>query len=307
MPGLLELMTVSLNMPEKYVLGMASRATHAYKTYKIPKKTKGEREIHHPSRPLKALQRWLVENIIAQWPVHPAARAYRHRYNILRNATPHANSRFLLRLDLTDFFPSISAGDVRRYLEQDPPGTAEWSGPDRQLFVRLVCREQALTIGAPTSPGLSNAICHQLDGHLSAMASSASVEFTRYADDLFFSSKVPHVLPDIEQQVRRILGDLEMPANLQLNQEKTQHFSKRQRRQVTGLVLTPDGRVTVGRHRKRYIRRQIHRLADLTDDERQELAGHIAFLRSIEPTYVNALVLKYDHESVRAASQGRAP
>ena len=67
---------------------------------------------------------------------------------------------------------------------------------------------------------------------------------------------------------------------------------------MTGLVLKSDGAVGIGRHRKRFIRGLIHKAASLQHTERRKLAGLIAFARSVEPDFVNALILKYGPEVI---------
>lgn len=302
--ALIEKMSEGLGVPIPLIEGIARKASHAYKTYTIPKRRGGRRTIHHPSKELKGLQRWLVYNVITAWPVHDAACAYREQRSIKDNASQHVHSRYLLRLDLKDFFPSITAEDVLLFLTREAPQETDWTGADQKLFVRLVCRLGHLSIGAPTSPSLSNAICFNLDARLANLAAEHSTTYTRYADDLFFSTSRPNTLGFMEEEITKVLDALDCPANLQLRVDKTRHSSKRGRRQVTGLVLGSDGTISIGRDRKRFIRRQIYRIPELNAKERAQLAGLIAFAISIEPDFINALVLKYGHSRVEAARKG---
>ena len=153
-------------------------------------------------------------------------------------------------------------------------------------------------MGAPTSPALSNAICFELDAQLTALAEELNATYTRYADDLFFSTNHRDVLGQVEARVSDILGALECPAGLRLREDKTRHSSRKGRRRVTGLILGSDGHVHLGRSRKRFIRRQIHRWDDLTPLERRQLAGLIAFAISIDADFANALILKYGREAI---------
>jgi RNA-directed DNA polymerase len=288
-------------LPKRLIEGIASKASHAYKEYTIPKRAGGHRTIHHPSKPLKAIQRWLLGNIIATWPVHDAAYAYRLGKNIRHHAHRHVASRYLLRMDILEFFPSITADDLRVFLDSDHATHRDWGESDRELFIQLVCRFEELAIGAPSSPGLSNAVCFDLDVRLTALAQEVGATYTRYADDLFFSTNEPNILRAVPGRVTTIFGDLACPSELELRNDKTRHSSKRGRRQVTGLVLSSDGTVSVGRSRKRFIRHQIHRLATLDQSEREQLAGLIAFAVSIEPDFMNALVMKYGPATIEIA------
>ncbi len=294
---LLRRISSQLGLPEHVIRAIARRANHSYKSYRIPKRRGGSREIHHPSKQLKAVQRWLLEHVITNWPNHDVATAYRRERSILHNAARHAESRYLLRMDFENFFPSITAEDLRAYLAGLEP-RLDWDETDLQVFLAIVCRNKCLTIGAPTSPALSNAICFQLDQRLDAIARERATTYTRYADDLFFSTTLPDNLKDFPALVESVIRGLSYPGQLHIQPSKTRHSSKRGRRQVTGLVLKSDGTVGIGRHRKRFIRGLIHKVASLQPAERRELAGLIAFARSVEPDFVNALILKYGPERI---------
>jgi RNA-directed DNA polymerase len=207
-------------------------------------------------------------------------------------------------LDIEEFFPSITARDIDHFLEAPDAPQSDWSSEDRALFIDTVCRFERLTIGAPSSPGLSNALCFELDLQLSQLADRLGLTYTRYADDMFFSTGEKNVLREVEQEVAATLSALDCPGELKLRTGKTRHSSKRGRRQVTGLVLGSDGRVHLGRSRKRFIRREIHRWEKLSDEQKRELAGMLAFAMSIESNFMNALILKYGPKriaEVRAA------
>ena len=114
-------------------------------------------------------------NVIASWPVHPApATAYRKGKTILDNAKVHAKSKYLLRMDLHDFFPSLKMQDLREYAKQRSGLFTDWTNEDFESFGRLIFREGQLTIGAPTSPAISNALCFDLDVRLTRCVSPAA-------------------------------------------------------------------------------------------------------------------------------------
>lgn len=300
--SLIDKISQSLQLPCDYIENIANKASHAYKQYQIKKRNGEYRTIYHPAKELKVLQRWLLANVIERWPVHNAAMAYKKGQSIKNNADVHRNSRFLLRLDLSNFFPSITLSDIDNYIRKAVPG---WVEKDFEIFLKLVCRYACLTIGAPTSPGISNAICFQLDTTLDSIAQSKSVVYTRYADDLFFSTKVPDVLTNFPAEVEDVLENLRVPSNLQLNQNKTRHSSKKGRRAVTGITLSSDGRATISRKTKRYIRSQLYNFKTLSEAERKRLAGFLAFIYGIEPDTINSLILKYGHELINKARKGR--
>jgi RNA-directed DNA polymerase len=85
----------------------ATTASKRYKSYEIAKRTGGTRLIEHPSREIKAIQRWLNQALISKFPVHVCATAYKKDHSIRLNALRHLGSNFTLRLDFKDFFPFI--------------------------------------------------------------------------------------------------------------------------------------------------------------------------------------------------------
>lgn len=277
-------------------------ASRRYKTYEIEKRNgKGSRTIAQPSAEVKLLQRLLVDQVISTWPVHDAAMGYRRRRSITMHAERHVNSRFLLKLDLVDFFPSITASDIRAHAtrQQRPQLTSD----DIELLTKLLVwrkkttREYCLSIGAPSSPACSNALMYEFDSLASAMSKSRGVTYSRYADDLAFSTDTPGVLQDIEKTVRGLLELLPYP-RLRINKTKTINVSRRHRRTLVGLVLTPTGAISLGRDRKRSIRAAVHAFArgTLSSEEVRSLQGMLAFVMSSEPTYLDRLARTYGPE-----------
>src|ERR1700733_11795184 len=117
---IVETMAEQLGLPMAFILTTANGASHQYKEYAIPKRGGGQRIIHHPSRRLKALQRWIHDNVLSTLPIHPAASAYRQGLSTAPNARHHVDSRYLLRIDLQNFFPSIREEDFHSYLRSNP-------------------------------------------------------------------------------------------------------------------------------------------------------------------------------------------
>ena len=303
---IVERMAHELGLPATYITNLSRGASYEYKEYPIAKRSGGYRLIQQPSRRLKALQRWLLLNVIEQLPVHAAATAYREGKSIFDNAQTHAASRYLLRMDFQNFFPSITEDDVRTYFSQHSGLFSQWSATDVDCFCGLVCRWRALTIGAPTSPALSNVICHDLDVNLQALAEARGVVYTRYADDLFFSTKEPNILRTIEREVVEVVAKLTIPARLRLNAAKTRHSSKRRARRVTGIVLGSDGAPHIGRALKRKIRALIYGYSGLDQNARASLAGLIAYASGFDPEFINSLIAKYGLAKVRTAMKGAA-
>jgi RNA-directed DNA polymerase len=299
---IVERMSRDLGLPPKFIHNVASGASHEYKVYDVPKRIGGVRAISHPSRRLKALQRWLLVNVIEGLPVHDAAAAYRKNRSIFDNARVHRGGRYLLRMDLAEFFPSITDADIRSYISEHPALFHGWTPSDMDVFCKLVCRHSRLTIGAPTSPGLSNAVCYDLDVQVHTLCTKNGVKYSRYADDLFFSTVKPNVLRQIEEDVKKVIAESRVPATLKVNFAKTRHSSKRGSRRVTGIVLGSDGYAYIGRALKRRIRALIFRIDSLDGPTRASLAGMIAYATGFDPQFKNSLIAKYGLGAVREAA-----
>lgn len=301
---IMERMGKELFLPANHIAQLAKTASHQYKIYKINKHGGDTRTIEHPSRRLKTLQKWLLTNVIETWPVHDAATAYRKGTSILNNAQLHVGNAYLLRMDLKEFFPSLRSDDLRTYKDRRPSLFQNWTHDDFTWFLSLVCRFNRLTIGAPTSPAISNALCFDLDVKLDSIGQLLGVTYTRYADDMFFSTNEKNVLTKIEQQIKTALAGLNIPRGLSLNEHKTRHSSKKGARRVTGIILGSDGKTHVGRKLKRQVRSQVHKLDYLSPDERSRLAGVISYIIGFDPEFLNVLINKYGYDTAIQARYG---
>ncbi|MCC6650489.1 MAG: RNA-directed DNA polymerase [Candidatus Eisenbacteria bacterium] len=258
-----------------------------------------------PSAKLKAVQRWLLDEIVTALPVHGSAVAYRRGIGVRTNAGAHVGKSYLLRMDFEWFFPSILTATIRSYLSRvgaerlrlDP----RW---DVEPFLKLVCRFEHLVIGAPTSPALANALLHDFDAELDRVWRPKGVTYTRYADDLFFSTNTPWLLGVVEQHVRGAVSGQFCGLGLKLNEAKTRHLSARAHRRVTGVVLGSDGSLSIGRGLKRKIRALIHQRATLSSEQAGYLAGILAHAKSIEPEFRQRLIRKYGETVISQVQRG---
>ena len=206
--SLAEQIANSFQLSEAYVRGVVVTASYRYKQFSIKKADgKSDRKIEQPSKELKLLQRWLVRRIFDPLPTHPCAHAYVKGRSIGTNASVHRQSKFISRLDLENFFPSLTSTDVesllnrnRNLLEGSP-----LSDDDIRMVCALTCRFGRLSIGAPSSPTISNKLLYEIDTRLMAIATDHGVNFTRYADDLYFSSSKPDVLYEVCKRLQPFL------------------------------------------------------------------------------------------------------
>ena len=261
-----------------------------YKVFTIPKRDGTPRLVAQPAREVKALQRYLVGVLTPLLPIHRAATAYRDGLSIKDNAKRHHDGKFLLKMDLKDFFPSIEARDIFRHLSIHARGYGDESAlklitvlftwaPERRPPLRLC-------IGAPSSPLISNSILHDFDSRLMQACIDRSVTYTRYADDLIFSSKHRNHLTDLPATVEDLLNNIEYP-RLQINRKKTVRAGSGDLHLITGVVVTPEGALSAGRERKRLARSMFYRFQNnlLTQSEEERMWGLLAFIDHIEPGF----------------------
>ena len=212
-----------------------------YKSFELQRKNGSPRIIRAPIKPLKAAQAALAAALRPYYRVPHTVHGYVDDRSILTNARIHRNQRWVLRLDLKDFFPSINFGRVRGLFLAAPfafpPVVAT-------LLAQLCCYENQLPQGAPTSPLLSNLICRPMDRRLARLAGEARCYYSRYCDDLVFSTNRPYPSPllvtaDPEGGPPRVgtaLREAIEAAGFRVNDEKTRLRKRTQRQIVTGLV-----------------------------------------------------------------------
>lgn len=292
---IVELIAKDTGLTPDYIRKIIRSANYRYKLYNIPKRKGGFREVAHPSSTLKLLQRWVAENIFNHLPIHKAVFSYRSGICIKELADIHKKNNFLLRIDFKDFFPSISARDIAYFLKKNYEILPHsLSDADIKTVGLIVCKDNNLIIGSPSSPVISNVILYDFDNQCDKMAQNKDVIYSRYADDIYFSTDTPDVLDKIYREFQDELHKLRSP-KLFINKDKTILSSKKRRRIITGLVLTSDNKVSVGRAQKRFIKGLIHRYIEKQLEPKQisYLKGYLAYLNSVEPNFIKRLKIKF--------------
>lgn len=290
-------LAVALNQPEEKITLLLQRAPLHYKVYQIPKRTSGTRTIAQPTPELKALQRAFTT--LVALPVHQAAIAYRAGLSIKENAQRHKHNRYLLKLDLHNFFNSITPAifwhEWQHFfapLEDSEKQHIEhllfWA-PRKTLHSRWV-----LSVGAPSSPCVSNFVMYRFDEKLQAYCNNQQITYTRYADDLTFSTRKTNILFELPGIVAQLL-EAQFGGRITLNKRKTVFSSKAHNRHITGIVITNEGKLSLGRAKKRYLKHLVHQFlcGQLALEEIAQLRGWLAFAQHIEPSFIRSLQAKY--------------
>lgn len=215
---------------------------NCYNSFTIPKKNGGERKIDAPDERLKSIQRKLADLLWKRqqeiWEfrgiVPRISHAFEKGKGIISNAKIHRNKRYVLNFDLENFFGSFHFGRVRGFFQKN-----KWfkcSTEVATIIAQLCCYQGVLPQGAPTSPIITNLICQVLDQHLLRVARKYGLNYTRYADDLTFSTNRKDFLEYQEDFIAEIKRELKI-AGFRMNEAKTRIQFKNSRQMVTGLVV----------------------------------------------------------------------
>jgi len=239
----------------------AADTTWHYSRYVVPKRSGGQRVILAPKRELKSLQRLALHDLVAKIPTASAAHGFVSGRSITTNAQPHVGKRVVVRLDLKDFFPSITFPRVRGVFIAHGYSYAVASTLallcteyDREPFDRdgkrfyVSVGPRHLVQGAPTSPTLANLVAWRLDRRLTGLAAKYHFSYTRYADDLTFSGDDVAAVGRLITNVRRIVAD----ERFMLNDAKARVARRARRQVVTGLVV--NDQVATSRQLRRRLR-----------------------------------------------------
>jgi len=235
----------------------------AYAQFEIKKRSGGTRSIMAPSSSLRVVQRRLLPILGDLYKPRSCVHGFVQQRNIVSNALPHIRRRYVLNVDLEDFFPSINFGRVRGALIAKPfdldPSVAT-------VLARLCCHANQLPQGAPTSPILANIVSMRLDGELTRLASALGCTFTRYADDLTFSTSRKEFPTELASLVSAPYGThalvgASLAAVIQnngfkVNAKKTRLYGRIHAQRVTG--LTVNKQVNVDRKFVRQLRAMLH-------------------------------------------------
>ena len=300
-----EAMARDLSIPLSLIDEAIGVARAHVKVFRISKRSGGSRQIYHPSKKLKTIQYWLIHSVFSQMPIHDASMAYRNGLSILHNAEKHKQSRFFLKMDLKDFFPSISFGDfvpiLREWHKKNSP---DWPlDADVEDMIRRICfyNNDRLAIGYPSSPIISNIVMHGFDLKVSALVADdkyGKVIYTRYADDLVFSTSKIGACLKIKEAIERLVEDERCPDISVIHSKTKLGSSTGGSASVTGLKVCPGGHITIHRKQKDHIRLLLglYRKGRLNQEEEKSLLGHLSYCHYVAPDFYTNLSKKYFKE-----------
>lgn len=245
-----------------------------YRSFSIPKRSGGLREIACPHRSLLEIQHWIKENILDRQAVHYSAHGFIKNKSIISNARVHCSSSEILKIDLKDFFPSINLNRVI--------GVFRRMGYSKNVsfYLGALCTlDGKLVQGAPTSPVLSNIICVPMDYRIRKLTEKLGYKYTRYADDMTISGE--KIGGALYAYLAKIIED----CGFEIKQSKTRFLKTKNAKTITG-VRVQDGRMFIPNEMKRRIRHEMHFIF------KYGLDSHLSKVKNKDPKYLQKLLGK---------------
>lgn len=278
-----------LGVTPDYLASVVFSPQSHYRRFLIPKRAGGVREVVAPYPTLLECQRWICQNILSRSKIDWAAHGYVSGRGIISNATPHLGKDTLLKIDLKDFFPSIPISRVVGYFR-----SLGYAQEIAYFLARVCCLDDSLPQGAATSPALSNVLLRHMDRRLVGLSRRHSVTYTRYADDLAFSSE--EISRTFIEDVDGIISD----SGFTINPKKKVLISAGRRKILAGVDIS-SGKLRVPREFRRQVRLDAHLAMKLGAVEYiiqrrrnpaalPELAGKLAYWLQVEPDNAFALL-----------------
>lgn len=253
-----------------------------YRVYTIPKQNGGKRVICEPSEDLKKLQRSLIPYVKSK-KVSKHATAYEKGASVKKNAEYHKKGQYILHTDISNFFPSIN----KKMVMGTYCSLKTIAAIDREKFWNLVSYKDGLPIGATTSPFIANRVVYKMDKELARLGGVfKKIKYTRYADDLVFSSKKP-----LEADLIKKVDEIVRKAGFSLNYKKT--YFMHDRKEVTGIIITDEGKISVGTSYKKRLKSDIYDYLTKGKGDKRKIRGRFAHLKNIEPEYAQVIESKY--------------
>ena len=211
--------------------------TMRYSSFVIPKKDGSERQILVPCAQLKRIQKKLAEVLNEDYleiNSNNVAQGFIKNKGIITNARYHRNKRVIINVDISDFFGTIHFGRVKGYFENNK--FYKLNNKVATMIAQLTCYQGKLPQGAPTSPVIANMIGQIIDYHILKLCKKYKLYYTRYADDMTFSTNINYSLVEIEKFICDLSETLSR-LGFEINTKKTRVCFNSSKQEVTGVIV----------------------------------------------------------------------
>lgn len=304
--SIVDLIDRDLVLGKRYIRLLELRAPSLYHSFRVD-----GRKIMAPDPELKLVQCWIGDFVRAETPGLPHyVSAYESGRSVRDNALMHAPHEHLLTLDIRGFFRSCSQEMVKNFFASMWIGKREevLSADDIRFLAALACYKGALVMGSPSSPFIANRIMLPIDARIISLLPSG-YSYSRYSDDISISSN-----DRIDKrELVNVVSDALAAYGFTLNVGKTHCLGRGDARRVTGVFVTPDGRLSIGAKRKKELCSSLYRVLMSCEDDPEialyarSVVGMINFCKEIEPEYLNGLLAKYSSYGLAVKSGGVMP
>ena len=295
------------------------RPRHYIATW-IRKRHEGFRLIESPKPKLKYVQQKILRDILNLIPPHDLAHGFCKDRDVVSFVRPHVNKTFCLRMDLKDFFPTVTGGRVfgifrkagygltvaslmaRICTTQTHQDVVELRRPPGQTGSHHAARlylPDHLPQGAPTSPALANLAAYKFDCRVDGFARSLGVSYSRYADDLLFSGN--RSFSNIAKRFSITIGAIAIEEGFEINFRKTRFQNSSQRQFATGVVLNQG--INLDRREFDRIKATVYNCIKYGPesqnrsslvDFRQHLRGRIQWVHRLNPKKAEKLMVMFN-------------
>lgn len=274
-----------------------------YRTFYIPKRTGGKREINAPNPELMdaLIELRSILEVDCNALYHTSAYAYIRNRMTVDAVKKHQqnNSHWFLKVDFHDFFGSTNKEFVLKMLGGIVPFDRLTRHGDSELkkAIDLCFLDDKLPQGTPISPMLTNLIMIPIDHKLSKVLRERNLVYTRYADDILISGLQGFNVKEIQDIIRGVLAEFEAPYTFK--DEKTRYGSREGSNWNLGVMLNKDNNITVGHRNKKTFRAMLTNfLLDWNSnkpwslDDIQYMNGLLSYYKMVEPDYFKELIAK---------------
>ena len=270
----------------------AKGTDNLYYSFNIPKKNGGDRLINAPDEKLKKIQRKLNEalrNHIEERNREKKIKTnishgFERGRNIISNAKIHNNKKYVVNMDIKDFFPSIHFGRVLGFFQNNRYFKLPYEVA--VIIAQIACYKGYLPQGSPCSPIIANLICNIMDIRILKLAKKYKLDYTRYADDLSFSTNNKSFILEYDSFLCEIENTIEK-SGFSINKDKTRLIYKQSRQEVTGLIVNKKVNVNRDYYKKtRAMAENLYKTGEFYIDKKpgtiNQLEGRLAFINQID-------------------------
>lgn len=267
--------------------------------------TEKRRTIAKPSERLKDFHRFLAGSIFEYAKFNENVLfSYRKGKNAYDAVVKHANSKYFYQTDIENFFSNLTYADVAQVLERNFESFPITDVSNhKEIILNLVTLDKKVPIGFSTSPVISNLSLIEFDDDIELYCKNNNLIYTRYSDDLLISSDDKNTLENAEEYLTKSLHGF-FSERLRINKQKTKHLKKGSKVKLLGMVVLPNGSISVDIKIKKIIEAQLYLY--INDKEKfidflggdyekglSKVSGTLNYINTVDPNYINKLKIKY--------------